>query len=121
VNLHTSQLRRKRVERAWLERERGAAGLASDVMPDVDARQELRRAVLSTRGSISRVEAVPADGGPTASVALIDVPDPIGAELDAFVTRYEPGPNDPAATLNAYDANDVLVTTMPVTPSPREG
>lgn len=46
VNLHTSQLRRKRLERAWLERERGAGGPAADAMPDVGARQELWRAVL---------------------------------------------------------------------------
>lgn len=47
VNLHTSQLRRRRVERAWLEREGGAAGARpADAMPDVGAREELWRAVL---------------------------------------------------------------------------
>jgi RNA polymerase sigma-70 factor (sigma-E family) len=46
VNLHTSQLRRKRVERAWLERERGRTERPVDVAPDVDARAELWRAVL---------------------------------------------------------------------------
>jgi RNA polymerase sigma-70 factor (sigma-E family) len=46
VNLHTSTLRRARLERAWLERERGAATPAMDLMPDVGAREELWRAVL---------------------------------------------------------------------------
>ena len=46
VNLHTSQLRRKRVERAWLERERGRTEHPVDVAPDVGARAELWRAVL---------------------------------------------------------------------------
>lgn len=44
VNLHTSQLRRKRVERAYLERERRTGELA-DEMPDVGVREELWRAL----------------------------------------------------------------------------
>ena len=44
VNLHTSQLRHKRVERAYLERERNVV-LAEDPMPDVGAREELWRAL----------------------------------------------------------------------------
>lgn len=46
VNLHTSQLRRKRLERAWLERERHAAS-PSRAEPDVGARDQLWRAVLA--------------------------------------------------------------------------
>ena len=45
VNLHTSQLRRWRLERAYLEREGRAE--ASTTNPDVDAREELWRAVLA--------------------------------------------------------------------------
>lgn len=45
VNLHTSQLRRRRLERAWLERERGHV-ISTDAMPDVGAREELWTAVL---------------------------------------------------------------------------
>jgi RNA polymerase sigma-70 factor (sigma-E family) len=45
VNLHTSQLRRRRLERAYLERQ-GRAEL-SITNPDVDAREELWRAVLA--------------------------------------------------------------------------
>jgi len=45
VNLHTSQLRRRRVERAYLERLRHAVG-PDGAMPDVGAREELWRAVL---------------------------------------------------------------------------
>jgi RNA polymerase sigma-70 factor (sigma-E family) len=45
VNLHTSQLRRKRLERAYLEREGRAPNGAP--IPDVDAREELWRAVLA--------------------------------------------------------------------------
>jgi RNA polymerase sigma-70 factor (sigma-E family) len=40
VNLHTSQLRRKRFERAYLERQKHAPGL-TDTMPDLGAREEL--------------------------------------------------------------------------------
>jgi len=46
VNLHTSQLRRRRVERAWLERERGGVRPTA-TLPDVGAREELWRAVLA--------------------------------------------------------------------------
>jgi RNA polymerase sigma-70 factor (sigma-E family) len=45
VNLHTSQLRRRRLERAYLEREGRAEASTRD--PDVDAREELWRAVLA--------------------------------------------------------------------------
>lgn len=45
VNLHTSQLRHRRLERAWLERERGRVP-STDAMPDVGAREELWTAVL---------------------------------------------------------------------------
>ena len=44
VNLHTSQLRRVRLERAHLGREGHAAPL--DAMPDVDAREDLWRELL---------------------------------------------------------------------------
>ena len=44
VNLHTSQLRRRRVERAYLERE--GREEVSSTNPDVDAREELWQAVL---------------------------------------------------------------------------
>lgn len=45
VNLHTSQLRRRRVERAYLERRRRASE-AGDPTPDVGEREALWRAVL---------------------------------------------------------------------------
>lgn len=45
VNLHTSQLRRRRLERAWLERERGHVA-STNAIPDVGAREELWTAVL---------------------------------------------------------------------------
>jgi RNA polymerase sigma-70 factor (sigma-E family) len=45
VNLHTSQLRRRRLERAYLEREGRAEASTTD--PDIDAREELWRAVLA--------------------------------------------------------------------------
>ena len=44
VNLHTSQLRRKRLERAWLDRERHAR---DPVTPEVGSREELWRTVLA--------------------------------------------------------------------------
>ena len=44
VNLHTSQLRHKRVERAYLERERNAV-VPEGSMPDVGVREELWRAL----------------------------------------------------------------------------
>jgi RNA polymerase sigma-70 factor (sigma-E family) len=44
VNLHTSQLRRKRLERAYLERERRAV-VAPNALPDVGAREDLWRAL----------------------------------------------------------------------------
>lgn len=47
VNLHTSNLRRRRVERAYLERERSAARSQTAVMPDVGVREQLWRAMLS--------------------------------------------------------------------------
>lgn len=46
VNLHTSQLRRRRIERTHLERERQAVG-PIDAMPDVGEREELWREVLA--------------------------------------------------------------------------
>lgn len=45
VNLHVSQLRRRRLERAFLERERHAPD-RTNTMPDVDAREVLWRALL---------------------------------------------------------------------------
>jgi RNA polymerase sigma-70 factor (sigma-E family) len=45
VNLNTSQLRRRRLERAYLEREGRA--VTETTMPDVDARDELWGAVLA--------------------------------------------------------------------------
>jgi RNA polymerase sigma-70 factor (sigma-E family) len=44
VNLHVSALRRRRVERAWLEREGRAAGEPGG-MPDVAGREDLWRAL----------------------------------------------------------------------------
>lgn len=46
VNLHTSHLRRRRLERAYLEREGGTARPGPTVMPDVGVREELWRALL---------------------------------------------------------------------------
>ena len=46
VNLHTSHLRRRRLERAYLEREGGVARAGPTVMPDVGVREELWRALL---------------------------------------------------------------------------
>lgn len=45
VNLHTSQLRRRRTERTYLERQRDASD-PGEVMSDVGEREELWRAVL---------------------------------------------------------------------------
>lgn len=45
VNLHTSQLRRRRVERAFLERERASARTTTVSMPDIASREELWIAV----------------------------------------------------------------------------
>ena len=45
VNLHTSQLRRRRLERAHLEREQAAAQKASPAMPEVGVREELWQAL----------------------------------------------------------------------------
>lgn len=46
VNLHTSQLRRKRLERAWLERERHSAA-PPPITTEIGAHEELWRAVLA--------------------------------------------------------------------------
>ena len=45
VNLHTSSLRRRKLERAWLERERAAAVDRTISMPDVSGREDLWRAL----------------------------------------------------------------------------
>ncbi len=47
VNLHTSSLRRRRVERAWLAREGSAAARRTTSMPDVGAREDLWRRLLA--------------------------------------------------------------------------
>lgn len=46
VNLHTSQLRRKRLERAWFAHERHAVA-PPPITPEIGAREELWRAVLA--------------------------------------------------------------------------
>ena len=46
VNLHTSGLRRKRLERRWLAAEGWAAAVRTASMPDVGAREDLWRRVL---------------------------------------------------------------------------
>jgi RNA polymerase sigma-70 factor (sigma-E family) len=45
VNLHTSQLRRRRIERAYLARERGSVRPDPPVEPDVGSREELWQAL----------------------------------------------------------------------------
>lgn len=45
VNLHVSALRRRRVERAWLEREGRAAASKAGAMPDVAGREDLWQAL----------------------------------------------------------------------------
>lgn len=45
VNLHTSGLRRRRLERAWLVREGAASASRVSSQPDVGARQDLWRAL----------------------------------------------------------------------------
>jgi RNA polymerase sigma-70 factor (sigma-E family) len=45
VNLHTSALRRRRLEREWIRREGGRIAHASSAMPDVAGRQDLWRAL----------------------------------------------------------------------------
>ena len=45
VNLHTSHLRRRRLERVFLEREKASARPADPGMPDLGAREELWRAL----------------------------------------------------------------------------
>ncbi len=46
VNLHTSGLRRKKVERAWLAREGTPAALRVATMPDVGSRHDLWRELM---------------------------------------------------------------------------
>jgi RNA polymerase sigma factor (sigma-70 family) len=46
VNLHTSHLRRKRLERAYLERERSVQTGPPDAMSDAGVRDELWRTLL---------------------------------------------------------------------------
>ena len=45
VNLHTSGLRRRRTERAWLEREGPVEARRASAMPDIDARVDLWRSL----------------------------------------------------------------------------
>jgi RNA polymerase sigma-70 factor (sigma-E family) len=45
VNLHTSALRRRRLEREWLRREGGRIAHATSAMPDVAGRADLWRAL----------------------------------------------------------------------------
>jgi RNA polymerase sigma-70 factor (sigma-E family) len=45
VNLHTSVLRRRRLEREWIRREGGPIAHASSAMPDVAGREDLWRAL----------------------------------------------------------------------------
>jgi RNA polymerase sigma-70 factor (sigma-E family) len=45
VNLHTSMLRRRSLERAYVERERGVASAHTTSLPDVGAREDLWRAL----------------------------------------------------------------------------
>jgi RNA polymerase sigma-70 factor (sigma-E family) len=45
VNLHTSSLRRRRTERAWLARHGAAEAARTSSMPDVGAREDLWRAL----------------------------------------------------------------------------
>ena len=45
VNLHTSRLRRRRLERSWLEREGRASAERVTSLPDVGAREDLWRAL----------------------------------------------------------------------------
>jgi RNA polymerase sigma-70 factor (sigma-E family) len=45
VNLHTSRLRRRRTERAWLARHGAAEAARTTSMPDVGAREDLWRAL----------------------------------------------------------------------------
>jgi RNA polymerase sigma factor (sigma-70 family) len=47
VNLHTSGLRRRRLERAWLAKEGAAAIRRTSSMPDVDTREDLWRRLLA--------------------------------------------------------------------------
>jgi DNA-directed RNA polymerase specialized sigma24 family protein len=49
VNLHTSGLRRRRLERAWLQREGASAAARVSTQPDVGAREDLWRAALVLR------------------------------------------------------------------------
>ena len=45
MNLHTSSLRRRKLERAWMERERSATVTRTTSMPDVGGREDLWRAL----------------------------------------------------------------------------
>jgi uncharacterized membrane protein YgcG len=67
-----------------------------------------------------RVEVVSAVGA-ARSGRVVDVPDPMAGPLNAFVVVYHPDRVDPAATLNAYDADGRLVATAAIAPSPGEG
>ena len=61
---------------------------------------------------VTRVEAVPIDGDSTASTDVVEVPDEIGGNRDAFVLSYHPNPfPNQGATITAYDAAGTIVAT----------
>jgi hypothetical protein len=65
------------------------------------------------------VEAVP-EIGARVSVDVIDVPDPIGGALDAFVLTYVYDVHPRGATLTAYDKDGHILATGTVPPPPRD-
>lgn len=74
----------------------------------------------TTTSPISRVEYVPSDGGPTDSVEVIDVPDAIGAELDAFVLTAPDSGTGGSGVLRGYDERGEVVDQIDV-PMPARG
>lgn len=59
-----------------------------------------------------RVEAFPLLGGPSVSTSVIDVPDDIGGDYDAFVLVYRPDLPTLGVDLNVYDAQGRTLTTV---------
>jgi hypothetical protein len=72
----------------------------------------------TTTSPIGRVEYVPSGGGPAVSTDVIEVPDEIGGQLDAFVLTA-PDPGVGSGILRGYDRRDRVVAEIDA-PTPAE-
>jgi hypothetical protein len=72
----------------------------------------------ATGSLIVRLEAVPVGGSSPVSTEVVDVPNEIGGDRDAFVLAYRPNLPELGATITAYDAAGSVVATDTVTPHP---